>query len=227
MAQETPKPVVVRVNAIRSDLGLTDCAAISDAPALAGVRVPKVESAEDVAAVREALRRRPVQLQCLIESARGLEMAFDIAMAHQVAAIGLGEADLRGDLGVAGDEGLLWARSRIVVAARAAGLPAPAMSVYPHLDDLDGLAAHCRQGRELGFLGAAAIHPRQLPVIVSCFAPTEEEATRALELLDELEAAERQGRGGGVLPDGRFVDRAMVEGAKRVLALARRREPRN
>ena len=224
LTEATPKPVVVRVNDVRTPWGIADCAAMSDAPSIAGIRVPKVENAEDVVSVRAALTQRKIPLHCLIESARGIEAAFDIATAQPpVASIGLGEADLRSDLGVTVDDGLLWARSRVVVAARAAGLPAPAMSVYPNVHDLDGLAAHCRRGRDLGFFGGVAIHPRQLAVIAGCFTPTNEEVAQARELLDALDVAEHQGRGGGVLPDGRFVDRAMVAGARRIVALATRR----
>ena len=223
LADLHPKPVVVRINALGSPWGIADCAVLGDAPGLAGVRVPKVESAADVQAVHVALGSRPIPLHCLLESARGVEAAFAVASADpHVASIGLGEADLRSDLGVSDDEGLLWSRGRVIVAARAAGLPAPAMSVFPNVDDAEGLATSCRRGRALGFLGRAAIHPRQLPVIVDSFLPTEMELARARELLDALARAGDDGRGVAVLPDGGFVDRAMVEGAQRVLALAAR-----
>jgi citrate lyase subunit beta/citryl-CoA lyase len=224
LAAPTPTPVDVRINDLRSPWGAADCAAVGDAPGLAGIRIPKVENAADVRAVRTSLRARPVPLHCLIESARGVEAAFEIASADpSVASIGLGEADLQSDLGVSDEDGLLWSRSRIVVAARAAGLAAPAMSVYPNVDDPDGLAASCRRGRALGFLGRAAIHPRQLSTIVDCFLPTAAEIAAARELLDALDEAGREGHGVAVLPDGRFVDRAMVDGAKRAIALAARR----
>jgi len=218
-----PKPVVVRMNDLRSPWAAQDCAMLADAPGLAGIRIPKVEAPDDVQAVRANLRSRVVPLHCLIESARGVEAAYAIALADpQVAGIGLGEADLRSDLGVTDEEGLLWSRSRVVVAARAAGLPAPAMSVYPQLDDAEGLAASCRRGRALGFLGRAAIHPQQLSVISACFLPTGSEVAAAQDLVNALGAAGRGGEGVAVLPDGRFVDRAMVEAAERIIAIARR-----
>jgi citrate lyase subunit beta/citryl-CoA lyase len=220
----TPKPITIRVNDARSPWGAADLAMVRDAPNLAGIRVPKVESAEDVRAVRTALGPRSVPLNCLIESARGVEAAFAIATADpSVATIGLGEADLRSDLGVTDEEGLLWARSRIVVAARAAGLASPAMAVYTRIDDLEGLAASCRRGRALGFLGRAAIHPRQLAVIAECFMPTETEVAAARELLDALGNANAAESGVAVLASGQFIDRAMVKGAERVIALAARR----
>jgi citrate lyase subunit beta/citryl-CoA lyase len=224
LSQATPKPVTVRINDIRSAWGAADLALLGPAASLAGVRIPKVESAEDVRAVRTALTSRGLPLHCLIESARGVEAAFEIASADpSVASIALGEADLRSDLGVTGEDGLLWARSRIVVAARAADLPAPAMSVYTEIDDLEGLAASCRRGRALGFIGRAAIHPRQLSVIAECFMPTEAEANAARELLGALADANTTEQGVVVLQSGQFVDRAMIKGAERVIALSARR----
>lgn len=226
LSEPTPKPVVVRVNDVRSAWGAADLELLRGASNLAGVRVPKVESSEDVRAVRTALGSRTMPLHCLIESARGVEAAFEIASADpNVASIGLGEADLRSDLGVTDEDGLLWARSRIVVAARAADLPAPAMSVYAELDDPEGLAKSCRRGRALGFVGRAAIHPQQLSVIAECFMPTEAEANAAMELLDALAQANTAEHGVVVLRSGQFVDRAMIKGAERVIALAARRAP--
>jgi len=220
----TGKPVVVRINEVRSSWGAADLALLGASSGLAGIRVPKVESAEDVSAVRKALGSRSLPLHCLIESAHGVEAAFEIAGADpNVASIGLGEADLSSDLGVTDEDGLLWARSRIVVAARAARLPAPAMSVYTKIDDLEGLAASCRRGRVLGFVGRAAIHPKQLATIAECFIPTEAEADAAHALLKAIRNATATEQGVVVLPNGQFADRAMVEGAERVIALAARR----
>lgn len=130
--------------------------------------------------------------------------------------IALGEADLRADLGVRDDIGLDWSRSRVVLAARAAGLAPPAQSVFPDVRDLDGLWASCAHGRALGFLGRAAIHPRQLPVIDRAFRPT----PREIEAAAEIVAAAVADEGAQALPDGRFVDAAVVASARRTLALA-------
>lgn len=211
-------PVQVRVNAPGSPDLAADLAVLAGLPGLSGLRLPKVA---DPGQVRELGAALDTPLHLLIESAAGVEAAYALATAHPtVASIGLGEADLRADLGVA-DEGLLWPRSRVVVAARAAGLPPPALSVYPDVADLDGLAASCRAGRALGFVGRAAVHPRQLPVIVAAFRPGEEELARARELLAAVAEARARGRGVTVLPDGRFADRAMVAAAERTVALAR------
>jgi citrate lyase subunit beta/citryl-CoA lyase len=219
------KPVFVRINAPRSDWCTDDLDTLGDCQGLSGVRIPKVETSDDVLSVAERLRSAPgAELHCLIESARGVEAAFEIATAHAaVAGISLGEADLRSDLNVVDDEGLAWPRSRVVVAARAAGLPPPPMSVYPDVRDLDGLAASCARGRTLGFLGRSAIHPTQLPVIVAAFMPRAEEIAAASEVLDLMRTALAAGRAAAVLANGRFVDAAMVTAAKRVVALGQRK----
>jgi citrate lyase subunit beta/citryl-CoA lyase len=213
LAHRSPVPVQVRVQTDE------DLAAIGGLPGLSGVRLPKVEDPEQVRRVASII---DTPLHCLVESAAGVEAAYPIATAHPaVASIGLGEADLRSDLGV-DDAGLAWPRSRIVVAARAAGLPPPAMSVYPDVADLDGLAGSCRAGRALGFRGRAAIHPRQLPVIAAAFRPTDAELARARDLLAAVAEARAHGSGTAVLADGRFADRAMVAAAERTVALADR-----
>src|SRR5690606_31805273 len=125
---------------------------------------PNRERQSTAAATVEDARVPP--LLPLLESAAGIEQAHQIATAHPaVRGIALGEADLSADLGITDETALNWPRSRAVVAARAAGLPPPAQSVYPDIRDIDGLARSCAAGRALGFLGRTAIHPRQLPVI--------------------------------------------------------------
>jgi citrate lyase subunit beta/citryl-CoA lyase len=162
-------------------------------------------------------------LHPLLESALGVEHAYEIATAHPaVASLGLGEADLRADLGVADDPGLAWARSRVVVAARAAGLPAPVQSVYADIADLEGLAASCRLGRSLGFRGRAAIHPAQLPVIAEAYRPDAAEIAAARRILAAFASATTEGTGAVALADGGFVDAAVARQAERLLAEAGR-----
>lgn len=214
--------VQVRVNHPATPWHADDVAALGGLPLAVGARVPKVESADEVRALAAALPGRALHL--LVESALGLERAFELATASpQVASLGLGEADLRSDLRVDGEAGLAWARSRVVVAARAAGLPSPAMSAYTHVRDLDGLAASCRAGRALGFCGRTAIHPGQLGTIRDAFLPTPDEVDRAREVVERVGDAAASGTGVVALADGTFLDVAMVERARTVLALAERR----
>lgn len=195
----------------------TDVTALAGLPGLAELRLPKITHAASVHHI--AALAPGVALCPLLESALGIEHAYSVAAAHpQVRSIALGEADLRADLGVRDDTGLDWSRSRAVVAARAAGLAPPTQSVFPDVRDLDGLWASCAHGRALGFLGRAAIHPRQLPVIERAFRPTPQEIEAAQEIVE----AARTEAGALALPDGRFVDAAVVASAHRTLALAGR-----
>ncbi|GAB2599218.1 HpcH/HpaI aldolase/citrate lyase family protein [Pseudactinotalea suaedae] len=215
------RPVQVRVNAVGSPWFTADVQAVRTLGSSIGIRVPKVSDPDGVRALSAI--RRPLHL--LLESALGLERAYELATASPaVSSIGLGEADLRSDLGIVGEPGMTWARSRLVVAARAAGLPAPAMSVYPNVRDLEGLAESCALGRSLGMLGRAAIHPAQLPVIEKAFLPSREQLARAREVVERVGEATADGAGTVVLDDGTFLDVAMVDAARRTLALADRAE---
>jgi citrate lyase subunit beta/citryl-CoA lyase len=218
-----PIPVHVRVNALDSPSAAADLAAIAGLPGVGGLRLPKVTAAAQITHVARTTARAAggaPPLYALLESALGIEHAYAIATAHpRLRGIALGEADLRADLGVRHDGGLDWSRSRLVVAARAAALPPPSQSVHHDIRDLEGLRTSCAHGRALGFLGRAAVHPRQLPVIERAYLPTEEEIEQAETV---LKAAEAQ-QGAQALPDGTFIDAAVVTQARRTLSLAHRR----
>jgi citrate lyase subunit beta/citryl-CoA lyase len=213
----------VRVNAAGTPWHDADLEAVRALPSEVGVRAPKIQSGGEIERLAEQVPGRP--LHALIESALGVERAFEIARAG-VTSIGLGEADLRSQLGLpagaAGEPGLQWARSRIVYAAAAAGIAPPMMSVYADLADEQGLAADCARGRALGFVGRTAIHPSQLPLIESAFTPSPDDVARAREVVARVAGAARQGVGTVVLEDGTFLDAAMVDSARRTLALAER-----
>lgn len=210
------KPVIVRVNALQSGVAASDLEAIGGLEGIDAISIPKVESPEDVRFALNLLPR-PLPLHCLIESAAGLEEAFRIASTPDVAGISLGEADLRSQTGAL-EEGLDWARGRIVNAAVAAGLPRPPQSVYPHVNDPEGLARSCHRGRELGHLGRAAIHPAQLAVIEQAYLPTADELEQAHATIARLE----QTAAASALADGAFVDAAMLGGARQIVAIAER-----
>lgn len=217
-------PVHVRVNALDGPLAEHDIRALTGLPGLAALRLPKVTGPADLTRVARWTQGQPSPgqlppLYALLESALGVERAYEIATARPApCGIALGEADLRADLGVAGSPGLAYARGRTIVAARAAGLAPPPQSVYPDVRDTEGLAASCAEGRAAGFVGRTAIHPRQLPVIERAYLPTPEEVESAREVVG---AAETEA-GALALPDGRFVDAAVVAAAARTLELAAR-----
>ncbi len=210
--------VEIRVNRLDSPWGAEDVKALAALPAVR-VRLPKVEHPDDVRRLLDLLPTATVS--CLLESPVGVERAFAIAGADpRVAGIALGEADLSSALGVDGDDGLAWVRARLVNASRAAGLGAPMMSAYARVSDLDGLRASCVAGRRLGFSGRMAVHPRQLPIIVSAFTPTDDEVTAANRLLDAVDRAGVADGGVIMLADGRMVDPAMVGRAREIVHVA-------
>ncbi|MFG3045663.1 HpcH/HpaI aldolase/citrate lyase family protein [Streptomyces sp. NPDC048241] len=214
LADPQPVPVHVRLNGPDGPWAAADLAVLADLPGVAGLRLPKVAVPEQIRRTAEATA---LPLYALLESALGIEHAYAIATAHpSLRGLSLGEADLRSDLGVRADAGLDWCRARVVVAARAAGLAPPPQSVHPDVRDLEGLAASCARGRALGFVGRAAIHPRQLPVIARAYLPTPEEVAEAETVLKA--AATEQGA--LALPDGRFIDAAAVAQAQRTLSMA-------
>ena len=224
LRSEHEKPVFVRINAPDSVLAEEDVEAVAG-PRLAGLRLPKTESQESVRRVAQWLDKLGCEagLQCLIESALGLEFAFQIARAHEkVVGMSLGEADLAADLGVRGDAGLLYARSRLVAATRAAGLPGPVQSVYTNVRDTEGLRRSTMEGKNMGVVGRTAFHPAQIEGINEVLTPTEEEVAEAKDLLARLEESTGTGTGAFALEDGRFVDEAVVGSARLTLALARR-----
>jgi citrate lyase subunit beta/citryl-CoA lyase len=200
--------VHVRVNALDSRWAGDDLSVVATLP-IDGVVIPKVESAD----IPDVGR---LDVYCLLETALGIERAFEIASQPRVAGIGLGEADLRAQTG-AGEAGLDWARGRVLNAARAADLPRPPQSVYADIADLEGLSASCARGRELGFFGRTAIHPAQLPVIERAYLPSSREVEDARAIVNAAAADE-----GAFALGGKLIDAPIVAAAQQVVALFER-----
>jgi citrate lyase subunit beta/citryl-CoA lyase len=184
-----------------------------------GVVLPKCESAAVVAAASRQLERVPLFL--MVETARGVLAAAELARISAVAGLLFGAADFRESLRALRlpDEGeLLLARSTLALAARAAGI-----SVFdtPHFEyrDAQGLEASARRARALGFDGKTAIHPGQVPTINRVFAPTAAEVERARKIVLALEAAARAGRGVATV-DGEMVEGLHLQEARRTLSRA-------
>ena len=200
--------VEVRVNAGDDD----DLAALAGATDV-GIRLPKVESGADVDRVVDRLGA--VAIAAVVETAVGVEALGEITRHRAVRTVSLGEADLASDLGTRHPRVLDAVRARLLVAARAAGLPPPMASVFTDIADLDGLRADTEVAREMGFVGRAAIHPVQVPVIVAAFAPS----LRELAWADEVLAVTADG-GVGRLASGEMVDPAMRGRAEAIRRLA-------
>jgi len=210
-------PVHVRIN--HGERGRADLEALAHLPGLAGIRVPKVETAAQLDAIGDLLPEG-LGIWVLVESARGIAAMEEIAAHPRVAGLGLGEQDLASALSLTAPAAIDHLRLRAVLAAAATGLPAPAMSVHANVRDDEGLLAGTRHGRELGMFGRSVIHPRQIPVVRRAFAPSADEVARARAI---VEAAGATGaRGALALDDGTFLDRPIVERARRTLDLAAR-----
>jgi citrate lyase subunit beta/citryl-CoA lyase len=162
-----------------------------------------------------AERAPDVPLDCTIESARGVLAAFEIASAPACTLLSYGGLDLAADLGLgSGEQETLYARSALVIAARAAGKPQPSDGVYPFLEDDAGLRKEAETARRLGLFGKSAIHPRQLPIIHDAFAATPEELAWAKRV---LAAFEQSGGAATRTADGEFVDLPVAERARRLM----------
>ena len=215
LAAPRTKPIWVRMNAADSSWGEADADALATARP-DGVRVPK---ATEPAAVAELARRLELPLHLLLESALGVENAFALAGAHpRVAGVSLGEADLAADLRIRDPRALGWARQRVVVANRAAGRPSPVTAVWTDLADLTGLAADTAGARAEGFFGRSVIHPSQIEPVHRAFTPSAAELDAARALLDSVSAT--GGESAYVDARGRFVDPAVVAGARWLVELA-------
>lgn len=178
------------------------------------IRVPKVRNAADLDDVVERLGDASPRLHAIVEDAAGIARLDEIAAHPAVASVAIGESDLRSDLGAASPAMLEHLRIRLVLAARGAGLPAPLMSAYPAIADLEGFEADCRAGAALGFGGRTVVHPKQIAPARRAFAPSEEEIAWAESVL----AALTPGVGVATLDTGEMVDEAMRPRAERILA---------
>jgi citrate lyase subunit beta/citryl-CoA lyase len=221
--------LMVRIN--QGDLGLEDLkAVVPEGPEM--ILIPKVETSGQVKQVQAAIDgiqkdrglTQPIWLMPILESAQGVENAVHIALASPfVAALTIGLEDYTADLGVVKTpEGLesLWARSRLINAARAAGVQA-IDSVFGDVGDEEGLLAWGRRSRSMGFRGMGCIHPRQVRIIHQAFAPSAQELEKALNIVEAFEKAEAEGL--GVVSLGtKMIDRPVVLRARRLVDEARK-----
>jgi citrate lyase subunit beta/citryl-CoA lyase len=220
-----PRELVLRVNPLDSAWGDADLAAAAGLP-IDAVLLPKVESAATVRLASDrldALGAPPgLALWCMIETPRGVLAAAEIGAAHsRVGALVLGTSDLTKDLHAQETRDrrpLLTALGLVLLAARA-HRRAVLDGVQLDLDDAEGFAAACRQGRELGFDGKTLIHPTQIGPANAAFAPTAEEVAHARHIIAAYTDAADAGTG-AVRIDGRLVEALHVEEARRILALA-------
>jgi citrate lyase subunit beta/citryl-CoA lyase len=210
-------------------MGLEDLrAVVPQGPNL--ILIPKCEDPGTVQSVESEIRailkrqKKSAQIVLLpiIESALGVVNAYAIASASSsVCGLAIGLEDYTADIGVErtthGRESL-FARTAVVIAARAAGVQA-FDSVYADVDDLDGLRESTLEAKSLGFDGKGCIHPRQIRVVHSALAPTRQEIEKAKMIVMAAEEARKSGTGVVALGT-KMIDAPVVKRAERILRLA-------
>ena len=228
-------PRYVRVNGL-VDAGPNVLEADLDAivvAGLAGIVLPKAQSRDDVLFAASALEGRErqaglpvgtIEILPMLESAQGVMRTYEIASASpRVASVIIGsaeDADLMTDLGcrwsLEGTE-LLYARSRVLLEARAAGIKHPLDGVFPRINDTDALVRDAENARNFGYRGKTVIHPAQIEPVHRVFTPTEKEVAYARDMLAAFDAAEAAGSG-ALSFRGKMIDRAMVKTARELVA---------
>ena len=209
VASDWPMPVAIRLNGVGSEWHSLDVDAVARSEAQFVV-LPRATSAH---LVHEAAEATGKPLLAMIETAAGVLAAAEIA--KESAALIAGTNDLRADLRIPigrDRNPISTALQMIVLAARAAGIAA-FDGVFNDLEDLDGFAAECAEGRSLGFDGKSLIHPRQIEPCNRAFSPSEEEIARARRLVEAY-------GGGAERFEGQMIERMHVEAAQRVLERA-------
>lgn len=224
----------VRVNALDTGMTAEDIDAIA-VDGLVGVKLPKTESADMIHAVdamltaaekKRGLPAGSIGIDVGLESAKGVWFAYEILSASKrVHSVMIGTAqdgDLQTDLGYtwsAEGREVLYARSRVLLAARAAGVEHALDGAYSNVRDPAGLRICCEAARRLGYRGKSAIHPGQIAIINEIFRPTEQETDYYRRVIAAFDDAVARGSAATTV-DGKLVDYAMVGMARRVLAWA-------
>ena len=194
------------------------------------VLVPKCESRGQIDTIESEIKliqtasglRKPVFLMPIIESALGIENAYEIATSSEnIVAMAIGLEDYTADLGVQrtlnGNESL-YARTRLINACKAAGIQA-IDSVFSDVGDMDALFTNVKNSKSLGFEGMGCIHPRQIDVIHKGFAPDSEELDKAKKIVNAYMIASEKGL--GVVSLGtKMIDAPVVKRAQKTIDLA-------
>jgi citrate lyase subunit beta/citryl-CoA lyase len=180
---------------------------------LLGIVIPKAESAahiDDVCALLPAA----TPIIALIETARGVSNAHEIAHHPRVSRLAFGAIDFAADVDATAELVFDVARAQLVIASRSAGKPGPIESPTPRFDDSSFVEAEARRARSLGFTAKLCIHPAQIDAVARGFAPTEAEIEWATTIVS-LD-------GGAVQLDGAMVDKPVVDRARAILERAKR-----
>lgn len=236
----TTSTLYVRVNALHTGMLEPDLDAVA-IEGLAAIRLPKTDSAAMIQTVdrllgslesRRGLAPNTVRITPSLESAKGVWFAYDILSASsRINGASCGTAqdgDLQADLGYTwtpeGNE-VLYVRSRVLLAAKAAGIQHVLDGTYAKVRDAEGLRICCEAVRKLGYRGKSCIHPAQVEIVNRIFTPTERELDYYRRVIEAFDEALTRGSAATTV-DGTMIDYAMVESAKRLLAWAQSQDGR-
>lgn len=211
----------IRLNSVSSTLFEQDIAWLQSMPNLercAGIFLPKAECPEATAgAIERVLAWHPnARIVAIIETAKGLHNVEALSTLPGVTRLAFGSLDFSLDINSSQlRDAFVYARSRIVLASRTAGLPAPIDAVTPAIENLATVAGDAHYARALGFCAKLCIHPQQVAPVRAAFLPDEVQLAWA----DRVMTAAAQGSH-AVKVDGEMVDLPLIEQAQRMLALA-------
>ena len=222
---------VVRINGLDSDLWEEDILC-SVAGWCDSIRIPKTETADDVKKVERIVEdaekrfgREPgsVLIMAALESAKGVMNALEICQASpRLFGIALSGGDYTKDLQTTitgtGVE-LMGARQHMIIAARAAGVQC-FDTVWTNLNDMEGFRKDVQTIHDMGFDGKSIVNPRQIPIVHDIYTPKEKDIIFAEKVVREIDEKSAQGIGVFTV-DGKMIDIAFYDGAKRTLMLAR------
>jgi len=231
MLKENGHTVIVRVNGLATGLTKIDLEfALQEG--VEGVMLPKSETKEDIlkleGLIEEEERKRKlikIKIIPLIESAKGIFNVDEMVFASdRVCAVGFGAADYLRDFGksyftISSDQiELLYPRSRISVAARAAGIPSIDTPFLGLIIDREGLIRESKIALSLGFKGKMCIHPMHIKFINEIFSPSEQDVDMARKVIKAYEEAKARGLGATSV-EGRMIDEATYKLAIEILRL--------
>lgn len=230
--------LAVRINSVSTPFALDDLTTLASVPLVDAVVIPKVESAADLSFVTDVIRHiaperhaegseNPIKLVALIESARAIMDIASICKASPyLSGLIFAAEDFALDLSITRTPALtefLYARSAIVTAARAFGLPSAIDLVCTSFRGEEGLRVleqECEGGKAMGFNGKQCIHPSQVEVVQRLYAPTEEEVEWAVRVTIADDKAATAGRGAWTL-DGKMIDAPVSGKARAIVAKAK------
>lgn len=223
--------VFVRINRV-TEFDENDLRAVIQ-PGLAGIVLPKLdgpEEIEELSALLDKLEEEKglengfVKLLPILETAKSMQLAYEIACCDRVMGIA-GLSAKNGDVARAlgyqwTAEGLetLYMRSKVVMAARAAGVQ-PIGGLWQDVHHLEGLKKSASFNRQLGFVGELILHPSHVSIVNDLYAPSEEDIEYYAGMVEAFEAAERNGET-AFMYRGEHIDYAHVKTAREVLAVA-------